>query len=51
MLMESFVAIMALVAASIMEPICFAMNTRLLASPCLTCHEMGGETRRSSWRS
>lgn len=54
MLMESFVAIMALVAASIIEPgLYFAMNTRqrVLASPCLTCMKWVARTRRSSWRS
>ncbi|MFP1590674.1 carbon starvation CstA family protein [Escherichia coli] len=53
MLMESFVAIMALVAASIIEPgLYFAMNTPPagLASPCRT-DECGEQTRRSSWRS
>ncbi len=54
MLMESFVAIMALVAASIIEPgLYFAMNTPPagLGITMPNLHEMGGETRRSSWRS
>ncbi|KEP72002.1 carbon starvation protein A, partial [Microbacterium sp. SUBG005] len=46
MLMESFVAIMALVAASIIEPgLYFAMNTppAVSALPCQTCMRWGGE--------
>ena len=49
MLMESFVAIMALVAASIIEPgLYFAMNTRRRrwASPCRTCTAWAPKTRR-----
>ncbi|STS79919.1 Carbon starvation protein A [Klebsiella pneumoniae] len=49
MLMESFVAVMALVAASIIEPgLYFAMNTRrrAWASSCRTCMKWAVKTRR-----
>lgn len=49
MLMESFVAVMALVAASIIEPgLYFAMNTRrqVWALPCQTCTRWAARTRR-----
>lgn len=49
MLMESFVAVMALVAASIIEPgLYFAMNTppAAWASSCRTCMKWAVKTRR-----
>ncbi len=50
MLMESFVAVMALVAASIIEPgLYFAMNTlrrQVWALPCQTCCRWAARTRR-----
>ncbi len=49
MLMESFVAVMALVAASIIEPgLYFAMNTPPAgwASPCRTCTKWAVKTPR-----
>lgn len=49
MLMESFVAVMALVAASIIEPgLYFAMNTPPagLGITMPNLHEMGAKTRR-----
>ncbi len=49
MLMESFVAVMALVAASIIEPPYFMMNMLSPAGSGITMpnlHEMGAKTRR-----